>query len=124
MHEHTRVNPSQETIRIGPLEIRFLIAGEDSQGSVPVFEVRVPVGQKLAAPAHKNDAYEVILYGIQGLLTWTVDGSPSRSVRDRRCVSQEGRRIASIISVTRTPPNSRSFPRQSWDQPISERLRN
>jgi quercetin dioxygenase-like cupin family protein len=72
----TRVNPSEETIKIGPLGIRFLITGDDSHGSVSVFEVRVPLGQKLAAPAHKNDAYEEILYGIQGVLTWTVDGTP------------------------------------------------
>jgi len=71
-----RVNPSEETIKIGPLGIRFLITGEDSHGSASVFEVRVPVGQKLAAPAHKNDAYEEILYGIHGVLTWTVDGIP------------------------------------------------
>jgi quercetin dioxygenase-like cupin family protein len=45
-------------------------------GSVSVFEVLVPVGQKLTAPAHKNDAYEEILYGIEGRLTWTVDGTP------------------------------------------------
>ena len=70
-----RVNSSEETIKIGPLGIRFLITGEDSHGSVSVFEVLVPVGQKLAAPAHKNDAYEEILYGIQGVLTWTVDGT-------------------------------------------------
>jgi len=72
----TRINPSEETIKIGPLGIRFLVTGEDSHGSASVFEVRVPVGQKLAAPAHKNDAYEEILYGIQGVLTWTVDGTP------------------------------------------------
>jgi len=36
----------------------------------------VPAGQKLAAPAHKNNAYEEILYGIEGVLTWTVDGTP------------------------------------------------
>lgn len=77
MQQHTtRVNPSEETIEIGPLGIRFLVTGEDSQGSVSVFEVRVPAGQKLAAPAHKNDAYEEILYGIQGVLTWTVDDTP------------------------------------------------
>ena len=76
MQQNTaRVNPSEETIKIGPLGIRFLVTGEDSQGSASVFEVRVPVGQKLAAPAHKNDAYEEILYGIQGVLTWTVDGA-------------------------------------------------
>src|SRR5512134_1986150 len=72
----TRVNPSEETIIIGPLGIRFLLTGDDSNGSVSVFEVLVPVGQKLAAPAHKNDIYEEILYGIKGVLTWTVDGTP------------------------------------------------
>jgi quercetin dioxygenase-like cupin family protein len=77
MQQHTtRVNPSEETIKIGPLGIRFVVTGEDSQDSVSVFEVRVPAGQKLAAPAHKNDAYEEILYGIQGVLTWTVDDTP------------------------------------------------
>ena len=72
----TSVNPSDETISIGPLEIRFLLTGDDSNGSASVFEVLVPVGQKLPAPAHKNDAYEEILYGIEGVLTWTVDGTP------------------------------------------------
>ncbi len=28
----TRVNPSEETIKIGPVGIRFLVTGEDSQG--------------------------------------------------------------------------------------------
>ena len=72
----TKVNPSEETIKIGPLGIRFLLTGEDSNGNASVFEVRVPVGQKLPAPAHKNNAYEEILYGVEGVLTWTVDGTP------------------------------------------------
>ena len=71
-----RVNPSEETIQLGPLRIRFLLTGDDSGGSVSAFEVFVPVGQKLAAPAHKNDAYEEVLYGVKGVLTWTVDGTP------------------------------------------------
>ena len=71
-----KVNASEETIKIGPLGIRFLLTADDSGGSVSVFEVLVPVGHKLAAPAHKNDAYEEILYGIEGVLTWTVDGTP------------------------------------------------
>ena len=29
----TRVNPSEETIKIGPLGIRFLLTGDDSNGS-------------------------------------------------------------------------------------------
>jgi len=72
----TRVNPSEEIIKIGPLGIRFLLTGDDSGGSASVFEVLVPVGEKLAAPAHMNDAFEEILYGIEGVLTWTVDGTP------------------------------------------------
>jgi len=74
--DRTRVNPSEEAIRIGPLGIRFLLSGGDSNGSVSVFELLVPAGQKLPAPSHKNDAYEETLYGIEGVLTWTVDGTP------------------------------------------------
>jgi len=78
MHQFsTRVNPSEETIKIGPLQIRFLLTGDDSNGNVSVFEVLVPVGQKLAAPAHINDAFEEIVYGVSGVLTWTVDGVPT-----------------------------------------------
>ena len=70
-----RVNPSEETTKVGPVEIRFLLTSDDSNGSVSVFEFVVPAGQKLAAPAHQNDAYEEVLYGIEGILTWTVDGA-------------------------------------------------
>jgi len=72
----TRVNPSEETIKIGPLGIHFLLTGDDSGGSASVFEVFVPVGQKLAAPAHTNNAYEEVIYGVTGVLTWTLDGTP------------------------------------------------
>ena len=72
----TAVNASEETIKVGPIGIRFLLTGNDSNGSASVFEFCVPAGQKLAAPAHMNDAYEEVLYGIEGVLTWTVDGTP------------------------------------------------
>ena len=71
-----RTNPSEQTIKVGPVRIRFLLTGDDSNGSVSMFEVVVPAGQKLPAPAHKNDAYEEVIYGIAGILTWTVDGTP------------------------------------------------
>ncbi len=76
--QKTRVNPSEETIHMGKtgVEIRFLLTREDTNGSLSVFEVRVAAGRKLTAPPHKNDAYEEVLYGIEGTLTWTVDGRP------------------------------------------------
>ena len=72
------VNPSEETIRLGPLAVRFLVTGEHSTGSVAAFELVVPAAQHLAAPAHSHDHYEETVYGIAGVLTWTVDGDTDR----------------------------------------------
>jgi quercetin dioxygenase-like cupin family protein len=69
-----RVNPSDETIRLGPLAVRFLVTGENSSGSVAAFELSVPGAQRLAAPAHSHDHYEETIHGIDGVLTWTVNG--------------------------------------------------
>ena len=69
------VNPADETIRLGPLAVRFLITGENSGGSLAAFELVVPGGERLTAPAHSHDRYEETIYGIEGVLTWTVDGT-------------------------------------------------
>ncbi|HUK89313.1 MAG TPA: cupin domain-containing protein [Blastocatellia bacterium] len=71
-----RTNPSEEAIRLGPLAVRFLLTGDNSTGSVAAFEVIVPGGQRLAGPAHSHDHYEETIYGLTGVLTWTVDGKP------------------------------------------------
>jgi quercetin dioxygenase-like cupin family protein len=68
------INPSDEIIRLGPLAVRFLITAENSSGSVAAFELIVPGVQHLAAPAHSHDHYEETIYGIDGVLTWTVEG--------------------------------------------------
>ena len=68
------VNPAAETINVGPLTISFLITGENSSGTVAVFELVVPAGQRLMSPAHSHDHYEETIYGMKGVLTWTVDG--------------------------------------------------
>ena len=70
------VNPSDETVHLGPLAVRFLITGDHATGSVALFELTVPAAQRLAAPAHSHDHYEETIYGIEGVLTWTVDGKP------------------------------------------------
>ncbi len=67
-------NPAEETIRLGPLTVRFLLTGDNSTGSIAAFELVVPGAQKLAAPAHSHDHYEETIYGLDGMLTWTVDG--------------------------------------------------
>jgi quercetin dioxygenase-like cupin family protein len=70
------VNPSDEILQLGPLGVRFLITGEQSNGSVAVFELTVPAGQRLTAPAHSHDRYEETIYGLEGVMTWTVNGRP------------------------------------------------
>jgi quercetin dioxygenase-like cupin family protein len=62
-----------EEIRIGELAIRFLVESDASGGSVAVFEF--DVAAKAVVPvAHSHDGYEETLYGLEGVLTWTVDG--------------------------------------------------
>ncbi len=62
-----------DEIRIGQVAIRFLLEGEASGGSVAVFEFDVPAGARVPA-AHSHDGYEETLYGLEGVLTWTLEG--------------------------------------------------
>jgi quercetin dioxygenase-like cupin family protein len=73
---NVRLNPSDETIRLGPLVVRFLITGEEAAGSVTVFELTVPAAERLTAPAHSHDHYEETFYGLDGVLTWMVNDTP------------------------------------------------
>jgi quercetin dioxygenase-like cupin family protein len=63
-----------EDIKVGEMAIRFLVEGEQSGGSVAVFEFDVPAGWSVAA-AHSHDGYEETIYGLEGVLTWTIDGT-------------------------------------------------
>ncbi len=68
------VNPADEIIHLGPLVVHFLVTGDHASGALALFELTVPAAQRLAAPAHSHDHYEETVYGIEGVLTWTVDG--------------------------------------------------
>jgi quercetin dioxygenase-like cupin family protein len=65
-------SPPKE-VSIGQLAIRFLLEGETSGGSVAVFEFDVPAAARVPI-AHSHDGYEETIYGLEGVLTWTVDG--------------------------------------------------
>ena len=66
---------THEQIRVGDVTIRFLLQGEQTAGSVAVFEFDVPAGAQVAA-AHSHDGYEETIYGLAGVLTWTIEGTP------------------------------------------------
>ncbi|HLG09594.1 MAG TPA: cupin domain-containing protein [Gaiellaceae bacterium] len=62
-------------IKVGAMAIRFLLEGAESRGSLAVFEFDVPAGAKVASP-HSHDGYEETIYGLEGVLTWTLEGVP------------------------------------------------
>jgi len=65
----------RDEIKVGGMAIRFLVEGEESGGSIAVFEFDVPTGTKVAA-GHSHDGYEETIYGLEGVLTWTIEGTP------------------------------------------------
>jgi len=67
---------TREEIKVGEMTIRFLVEGEQSAGSVAIFEFDVPAGAKVAA-AHSHDGYGETIYGLEGVLTWTIEGAPT-----------------------------------------------
>ena len=66
---------THEEIRVGQVAIRFLVDGEESGGAVAVFEFDVAAQAKVPA-AHSHDGYEETIYGLEGVLTWTIEGTP------------------------------------------------
>jgi quercetin dioxygenase-like cupin family protein len=62
-----------EEVRIGQLLLRFFIDGPASDASLTMFEVSVPPGAKVPQ-AHSHDAFDETIYGLEGLLTMTLNG--------------------------------------------------
>ena len=62
-----------EIIRIGQIGIRFLLESTETNGLVAMFEFTVPVGAKVPLP-HSHRHYDETIYGVAGVITFTVDG--------------------------------------------------
>ena len=62
-------------IPIGQIGIRFLLEAADTNGSVAMFEFTVPVGAKVPLP-HYHREYDETIYGVESVMTFTVEGKP------------------------------------------------
>jgi len=62
-----------DTITVGELSVRFLVEAADSNGSASVFECYVPANSRMPAP-HSHDGFEETIYGLEGIMAWTIDG--------------------------------------------------
>ncbi|HEV8388748.1 MAG TPA: cupin domain-containing protein [Dongiaceae bacterium] len=62
----------QPVMKIGQLEIRYLVDGTASGAGVGMFELTVPPGARVP-PAHSHKDNEEIAYVLEGVLRYTVD---------------------------------------------------
>jgi len=62
----------QPVLKIGQLEIRYLIDGTVAGAGVGVFELTVPPGARVP-PAHSHSGNEEVVYVLDGVLRYTVD---------------------------------------------------
>jgi len=62
-----------EIIRVGQIEVKFLLESADTNGAVAMFEFTVPVGARMPLP-HSHRHYDETIYGVEGVMTFTVEG--------------------------------------------------
>ena len=79
----------QEIIRVGQIEIRFLLEGKDSSGQLAMFEFTVPAGAKVPMP-HYHERYDETIYGLEGVVTFTVNGQPMDIAPGQSCFIPRG----------------------------------
>jgi quercetin dioxygenase-like cupin family protein len=75
-------------ITLGGIDVRFLVEAQDSDGAATVFECEVRGGAQVPPP-HSHDAFDETVYGLEGVLSFTIDGhsreiGPGDSVCIRR----------------------------------------
>lgn len=64
---------NKEIIRLGQIEIKFLLEASDTNGALTMFEFLVAVGAKVPLP-HYHQSFDETIYGLEGIMTFTVDG--------------------------------------------------
>jgi quercetin dioxygenase-like cupin family protein len=62
----------QPVVKIGQLEIRYLVDGTVTGAGVGMFELTVPPGARVP-PAHSHRDSEEVIYVLEGMLRYTVD---------------------------------------------------
>jgi quercetin dioxygenase-like cupin family protein len=63
----------QPVVKVGQLEIRYLIDGTVAGAGIGVFELTVPAGARVP-PAHSHRDNEEVVYVLEGRLRYSVDG--------------------------------------------------
>ena len=78
-----------EKIQVGQVTIDFLLETADTNGSVAMFEFNVPSGAKVPLP-HYHEHYDETIYGLEGVITFTVEGKPIDIAKGESCFIPRG----------------------------------
>lgn len=62
---------NKEIIKIGQLEVKFLLESRETSGQMTMFEFLVPAGAKVPLP-HYHEQFDEVVYGLEGTMTFTV----------------------------------------------------
>lgn len=79
----------KETIKVGQVIIDSLLEAADTNGSAAMFEFTVPVGAKVPIP-HYHESYDETIYGLAGVVTFTVEGKPIDIAPGETCFIPRG----------------------------------
>jgi quercetin dioxygenase-like cupin family protein len=64
-------------IHAGQIEIRFLLEAAQTAGTLTMFEFAVPAQARVPV-AHSHEAFDETVYGLSGVLTWTLEDQQVR----------------------------------------------
>src|SRR5262245_26606242 len=79
----------KEIIRIGQIEVRFLLENKDTNGQLAMFEFTVLPDVKVPAP-HSHTHYDETIYGLEGVMTFTINGQPTEIAPGDSCFIPRG----------------------------------
>lgn len=78
-----------ELIQVGQIGIRFLLEAADTNGALAMFEFAVPPAARMPLP-HFHKHYDETIYGVEGTLTFTVDGKTVDIAPGQSCFVPRG----------------------------------
>ena len=79
-----------ERIRVGQLELRFLFSGAETGNALTMFEMTVPPGARVPG-AHFHIEVDEAVYGMEGELTYTIEGVKHRIRSGDRVFAPRGK---------------------------------
>jgi quercetin dioxygenase-like cupin family protein len=80
---------NKKIITFGQISVNFLMEAADTNGSAAMFEFSVPPESRVPMP-HYHDYFDEMIYGLAGVITFTVEGKEVEIVPGQACFIPRG----------------------------------